>query len=267
MIDRLKKYRYRILIIAAWVVLIGILIGYGISSEKNDPHYAGEETVVSVTGSSAELLSSDNSRSDGKGTYDKQESKSGSSDNTQKGNKKATSDKTERTDSGKVRQADSDTIADDTDKNSAHSNPHVATPKPKSSATPKPSATPGVSTYTFTIECRRILDKKELWRDGLSEVIPASGIFFQGKRKWKKDESVYDALVSICDENNILLDSQYTPLYETYYVSGIGNLYEFDCGSESGWKYSVNGKLPGVGCSRCLIEKDDEIVFFYDYRI
>ena len=78
---------------------------------------------------------------------------------------------------------------------------------------------------------------------------------------------MYDALTDICEENNILLDSQYTPIYETYYVSGIGNLYEFDCGSESGWKYSVNGALPGMGCSRYIIGKGDTMIFFYDYRI
>ena len=33
-------------------------------------------------------------------------------------------------------------------------------------------------------------------------------------------------------------------MYNSYYVEGIGNLYEFDCGSESGWMYKVNGWFP-----------------------
>ncbi len=38
-------------------------------------------------------------------------------------------------------------------------------------------------------------------------------------------------------------------MYNSYYVEGIGNLYEFDCGSESGWMCKVNGWFPNYGCS------------------
>ena len=122
-------------------------------------------------------------------------------------------------------------------------------------------------TCSFTIECRLILDRKDLWRDGLEEVVPGDGVFFSDKVRYKKGQSVYDVLKKICDKNDILLDADYTPLYDTYYVRGIGNLYEFDCGSESGWKYKVNGVLPGVGSSLYEIKDDDEIVFFYDIEI
>lgn len=136
----------------------------------------------------------------------------------------------------------------------------------------EPTQTPAVEkekkhTCSFTIECRLILDRKDLWRDGLEEVVPGDGVFFSGKIRYKKGQSVYDILKKICDKNDILLDADYTPLYDTYYVRGIGNLYEFDCGSESGWKYKVNGVLPGVGSSLYEIKDDDEIVFFYDTEI
>lgn len=136
----------------------------------------------------------------------------------------------------------------------------------------EPTQTPAVEkekkhTCSFTIECRLILDRKDLWRDGLEEVVPGDGVFFSGKIRYKKGQSVYDVLKKICDKNDILLDADYTPLYDTYYVRGIGNLYEFDCGSESGWKYKVNGVLPGVGSSLYEIKDDDEIVFFYDTEI
>lgn len=136
----------------------------------------------------------------------------------------------------------------------------------------EPTSTPAVEkekkhTCSFTIECRLILDRKDLWRDGLEEVVPGDGVFFSGKIRYKKGQSVYDILKKICDKNDILLDADYTPLYDTYYVRGIGNLYEFDCGSESGWKYKVNGVLPGVGSSLYEIKDDDEIVFFYDTEI
>ena len=43
--------------------------------------------------------------------------------------------------------------------------------------------------------------------------------------------------------------SRYTPLYKSYYVEGINQLYEFDCGKNSGWMYSVNGEYPNYGAS------------------
>ena len=122
-------------------------------------------------------------------------------------------------------------------------------------------------TISFTIQCKNIINKKDIWRSGLEEFIPKSGVYFSGKVKYEANKSVYDYLKKICNNNDILLDAKYTPLYETYYVAGIGNLYEFDCGGQSGWKYSVNGVLPGVGCSRHFPQPGDVVVFFYDTRI
>ena len=36
------------------------------------------------------------------------------------------------------------------------------------------------------------------------------------------------------------------PLTGGAYIEGIGNLYEFDCGSVSGWMYRVNGEFPKI---------------------
>ncbi len=44
-------------------------------------------------------------------------------------------------------------------------------------------------------------------------------------------------------------------MYNSYYVEGIGNLYEFDCGKESGWMYKVNGRFPNYGCSSYTPER------------
>ena len=105
--------------------------------------------------------------------------------------------------------------------------------------------------------------KKELWKNGLEEVIPASGIYYSGKCSFTAEESVYDILKRITKENNIALDSEFTPMYGTYYVKGIGGLYQFDCGSESGWMYSVNGMTPNVGASNYQVSNGDVIVFYY----
>ncbi len=73
-------------------------------------------------------------------------------------------------------------------------------------------------------------------------------------------------LKRICQEEEIALDSIYTVMYGSYYIRGIGNLYEFDCGSESGWKYEVNDVIPSVGSSQYKVRSQDRIVFYYDYQ-
>ena len=52
-------------------------------------------------------------------------------------------------------------------------------------------------------------------------------------------------------------------MYDSYYIEGINNLYEFDCGSESGWMYKVNGWFPNYGCSAYPLKDGDVIVWCY----
>lgn len=47
------------------------------------------------------------------------------------------------------------------------------------------------------------------------------------------------------------------------YVAGIGNLYEKDCGSMSGWLYAVNGHAPNVGCGSYTLNNGDSVLFIY----
>ena len=47
------------------------------------------------------------------------------------------------------------------------------------------------------------------------------------KVQFKEGESVYDVLVKVCKENNIHMESSWTPMYNSAYIEGINNLYEF----------------------------------------
>ena len=73
----------------------------------------------------------------------------------------------------------------------------------------------------------------------------------------------FDILKKICGEKNIQLSSKYTPLYKSYYVEGINQLYEFDCGKNSGWMYSVNGEFPNYGASSYKPKDGDKIEWKY----
>lgn len=135
----------------------------------------------------------------------------------------------------------------------------VVTPIPTLEVT----ETPQQKTITFEIECKELMNHRDKWKEGIEEIIPSSGVFYSGEENYVEGETVYDVLKRICNEHTIALDSEYTPLYGTYYIKGIGNLYEFDCGSESGWLYKVNDSLPGVGCSSHVINENDKICFYY----
>lgn len=139
-------------------------------------------------------------------------------------------------------------------------------PQPSPAQTQAPATEPAESFVDLEIECKRILSQQSLWKEGIEEIIPKSGVFYSGSCSFNKGESVYDILKRICGERHLALDSSYTPLNGSYYIRGIGNLYEFDCGSESGWKYSVNGVIAGVGASQYTVTAGDHIVFFYDYQ-
>lgn len=126
---------------------------------------------------------------------------------------------------------------------------------------------PSQPTVHFEIQCKSILDKQELWREGIEEIVPRTGIFYSGVCSFNEGETVHDLLKRVCQEQKIALDCNYTPIYGSYYVRGIGNLYEFDCGSESGWKYMVNGVMPGVSASRYTVQNQDKIAYVYQYEL
>lgn len=132
--------------------------------------------------------------------------------------------------------------------------------------TPKPADKPIKkydNTCTFVIECKTILNNKDKLKKGLEKYIPDDAVIFSGTVGFDSGESVYDILRRICDENSIQMEASYTPAFSSYYIEGINNLYEFDCGQGSGWMYSVNGIFPNYGCSSYKPASNDEIAFRY----
>ena len=76
-------------------------------------------------------------------------------------------------------------------------------------------------------------------------------------------EGTRDVLQKAARQNKVHLEYNYTPAYKTYYIEGIGNLYQFDAGNLSGWMYSVNDEFPGVGCSGYKVKDGDSIKWLY----
>lgn len=116
---------------------------------------------------------------------------------------------------------------------------------------------------SLTVTCAEVFSHMDQLSESAKKVIPADGIMIQGTYEFTQGDTVFDVLKRVCAEKKIHLDYVFTPLYGNYYIKGIHNLYEFDCGDESGWMYSVNGTDPGCGCSQYKLSKGDQIRFNY----
>ena len=119
-------------------------------------------------------------------------------------------------------------------------------------------------TVTFSIECSTILNNLDMLDPDKLEMVPSGGtILAKTSVSCYKGESVFDVLQQVCRDNGIHMESEFTPIYNSAYIEGIHNLYEFDCGSLSGWMYRVNGWYPNYGCSRYVLEDGDIVEWRY----
>lgn len=119
-------------------------------------------------------------------------------------------------------------------------------------------------TCTIAISCATILDNMDSLVDSKKDIIPSDGtILATTTVTVEEGQSVYDALRKACQQAGIPLDASGANAYGTTYVKGINNIYEFDCGSLSGWKYCVNGVYPNYGCSSYILKEGDRIVWNY----
>lgn len=120
-------------------------------------------------------------------------------------------------------------------------------------------------TVTLEIRCDTLSSHmSKLENPAIEDYIPADGtILERSTYKGTTDNTVFDALNTLCRNNDIQLEFSYTPIYESYYIEGINYLYEFDGGNLSGWMYKVNGWFPNYGCSSYYLSDGDVIEWVY----
>lgn len=127
-----------------------------------------------------------------------------------------------------------------------------------------PTDTADLLTCTLSVNCKSVLDNYEMLKDGKKEIIPRDGVIFKEKTvEFFADESVFDVMLREMKNSKIQFEFVNTPMYNSVYIEGIGNLYEFDCGDYSGWMYKVNGIKPTYSCSQYKVKNGDKIEFFY----
>ncbi|MGN0394840.1 MAG: DUF4430 domain-containing protein [Coprococcus sp.] len=129
------------------------------------------------------------------------------------------------------------------------------------SSTEKPSSLPKC---TISISCKTILNNMELLDKSKKSIVPKDGwILKKVTVEFNSGDTVFDVLERVTKKYGIQLEYSYTPLYGSYYIEGMYNLYEFDCGHLSGWMYSVNGSFPNFGCSKYVLKDGDVIEWVY----
>lgn len=142
-----------------------------------------------------------------------------------------------------------------TDTNNTNSNTNNSTTTEANSDTIK---------CTIYISCAVLLDNMDKLTAGKQKIVSKDGVILKATTvSVKKDSTVFDVLQKATKENKVSLEYSFTPLYKSYYIEGIGNLYEFDAGELSGWMYSVNDEFPGSGCSSYTVKDGDIIKWLY----
>lgn len=117
---------------------------------------------------------------------------------------------------------------------------------------------------TISISCSTILSNMQNLSKEKTSLVPTDGwILPPEKVTINEGESVLDLLVRVCKEKKIHLEYTFDPFFNSDYIEGINNLYEFDCGEASGWMYCVNGWFPNYGVSRYVLNKGDVVEFKY----
>ncbi|MGI5963310.1 MAG: DUF4430 domain-containing protein [Lawsonibacter sp.] len=117
---------------------------------------------------------------------------------------------------------------------------------------------------TISISCSAVLDHLDWLDPDKVELIPADGIILpETTISFSQGDSAFTLLQQITRQESIHLEASFTPGYGSSYVEGIANLYEFDCGQQSGWLYRVNGISPGYSSSQYTLHDGDVVEWIY----
>ena len=122
----------------------------------------------------------------------------------------------------------------------------------------------GKLTCTLEIRCDTLLGKLDQLPKEKAVLVPENGTLLETVEvEFTGGESVFDVFRKVLREEKIHFEYVDASAYDSVYIEGIGNIYEFDCGPQSGWMFSVNGVYPGLGCSAYTLADGDVIVFNY----
>lgn len=119
-------------------------------------------------------------------------------------------------------------------------------------------------TATLSVTAATILNNLAQFNEDKLEVLPEDGVIYKARTvTFYEGESVFDVLLREMKKHKIHMEFEMTPIYNSNYIEGINNIYEFDCGELSGWMYKVNGWFPNYGSSRYALQDGDVVEWVY----
>ena len=251
------------------VMTVGHARGWFGTDEGSAKSAADTDTAVlkedASEGDSQALAVSD---SDTEKAADKGTKKESSSGKKNAGNMKADSSEGSAASSGGSTSSgkSSSSSGGSTSSGKSSSSSGSSTSAGKKSASSKSSTSAGKSqsACTVTIVCTEILQHMDDLKKGKAPYVPSDGVILaRTKVTFSSGETVYDVTRRVCTDCSIQIEAAYTPVYGSYYIEGIHQLYEFDCGEHSGWTYTVNGTSPNYGSSDYVLSSGDQIVWYY----
>ncbi len=280
MIDFVKKYK--IAVIAALIALTALVIAFmlGGNPEEKENNPADQIKTAATVDSVAETSSAVLPSSTKKVTTP---SSSASTQSVTQSVTKASSSIPTATVSAQLPTVSSKAAVAVADTRANTLKPTVKpTEKPKRTSTDKYKTTPvpqgkpepvepqeqteanKKSTVTMSISCASVLNDINKLDEDKREIIPPDGWILKSLPVTiNEGESVFDLLKRVCRDKKIHMEFSFTPVYNSAYIEGIGNLYEFDCGSSSGWMYRVDSWFPNYGSSRYVLHGGETIEWLY----
>lgn len=121
-----------------------------------------------------------------------------------------------------------------------------------------------ILTATLTVRCDTILQNIDWLDKAKVDLVPEDGVIYATQTvEFYEGESAFNVLLRQMKANKIHMEYENTPIYNSAYIEGINNIYEFDCGEGSGWMYSINGWFPNYGISRYALKEGDVIEVLY----
>ena len=276
MIEFLKKHKYKIIAaVCALAVLTGaFLAGESLGnnapavakSSTSDTAIVTERTTVSQGKNESTSPTENSTKATDKGKS-KQSTTALTSATQVNSEQSAVSNQTSKSSSSSS-SASSKSSSQITQSSSTKQDKYKTDPVPEGKPQPvepqEQEITDNTLKCTFSISCAAVLDNMDKLDKSKREIIPDDGWILEPVTvTFNEGESVFDVLKQVCKDNKIQLEFSFTPIYNSSYIEGINNLYEFDCGSLSGWMYEVNDWFPNYGCSRYEVKNGDVIEWQY----
>lgn len=119
----------------------------------------------------------------------------------------------------------------------------------------------GTVPYKLIINCEEVLDNLDSDEYAIAKekrsILPKEGIILEVEGKCPEGDNVYNRTIENLNKKKIHFQGT------SGYFQAIANIFEKDCGPNSGWMIYINGKLAEKGAQDTIINPNDVIEIKY----